>query len=137
MPSDAHLKARDLRVTCSRVTNGKAVTFVDGRSRGSRRFRDVLREMSKELGTDVADLPESSRQLLRRCASLAIECELLESRRAGGEAVDPASYAAICNAHRRAAAAFDRLKRETAAGRAPSLADYVRQYSAQPAQSLP
>jgi hypothetical protein len=66
----------------SKVTNGAALfssDLIDGRSAMSRRFRDVLGAIVGDLGGSDR-LSEGQRQLARRCALLAVECEKLEAR---------------------------------------------------------
>ena len=95
----------------SAVTNEKRTTlFADGRSAGSRRYRDLLASFAAELGGMDA-LPESSRQMVRRAAQSSIECELCESARADGRDIDPIAYATVSNNNRRALEALAKLKR--------------------------
>lgn len=67
--------------TCSAVSNGSQlfVENVDGRSKEARRFRDVLAEIISDLG-GAEHISEGQRQVARRCALMAVECEKLEAK---------------------------------------------------------
>ena len=69
----------------SAVTNGRRL-HVDppGDSAWSRRFRDVLAEIISDLGGHDG-LSEGQRQLARRCATIAIQCERMEGLAAAGD----------------------------------------------------
>jgi hypothetical protein len=68
----------------SRVTNGKTL-FVEADNRGpwARRFRDVIAEITSDLGGADA-LSEAQRQLVRRAATISIACERMEGEAALG-----------------------------------------------------
>lgn len=83
----------------------------DGRSRRSRRFRDVSRRLIDEL---PADPPESAITLARRAASVVIMLEDAETALAGGQTVDLTAYAS-------AAGLLKRLLDSLALHRATSL----------------
>jgi hypothetical protein len=69
----------------SRVSNGsKLLPLADGRSTTARRFRDLIEEISADLG-GPSILSEGQRQLIRRAAMLSAECERLEALAARGE----------------------------------------------------
>jgi hypothetical protein len=87
------IAARKARETRSRVTNGRAIFLdrVDGRSALARRFRDVLTEISGNLGGSER-LSEAERQLARQAATISIICERLEAAAMRGEAVDLDEY---------------------------------------------
>src|SRR6516165_1441058 len=90
----------------SRVTNGRTL-FVeaDGRGPWGRRFRDILAEITNDLGG--ADLlSEGQRQLARRAATIAIACERLEGEAAAGNAIDLVTYGMLVD---RMGRCFDRL----------------------------
>ena len=76
----------------SRVTNGRTL-FVeaDGRGPWGRRFRDILAEITNDLGG--ADLlSEGQRQLARRAATISIACERLEGEAAAGAEINLELY---------------------------------------------
>ena len=95
----------------SRVTNGKTL-FVEADNRGpwARRFRDVLAEITSDLGGPDL-LSEGQRQLARRCATISIACEKLEGEAAAGAVIDLELYGRLTD---RLGRAFQRLglKRE-------------------------
>jgi hypothetical protein len=72
----------------SRVTNGKRL-FVeaDGRGPWARRWRDVLAEITSDLGGPDL-LSEAQRQLIKRAATLCIMCERMEGQAAEGTEID-------------------------------------------------
>jgi hypothetical protein len=72
----------------SKVTNGKRL-FVEADQRGpwARRWRDVLGELTSDLGGPDL-LSEGQRQLARRIATLAISCEKMEGEAAQGNEID-------------------------------------------------
>ena len=93
--------------TRSAVSNGSTlfVEDVDGRSREARRFRDVLAEIVSDLG-GADRLSEAQRQLARRCALIATECERLEARAVAGEGIDLDLFGTLTD---RLGRAFQRL----------------------------
>jgi len=74
------------------VSNGKRLHVVQpGDTAWARRFRDVLAEITSDLGG--ADLlSEGQRQLARRCATIAIACEKIEGEAAAGAEIDLETY---------------------------------------------
>src|SRR6516225_11468415 len=79
----------------SRVTNGKS-PFVeaDGRGPWSRRWRDIVAEITNDLGgSDL--LSEGQKQLIRRCATIALACERAEAKAAQGEDIDLEVYGTL------------------------------------------
>jgi|SRR6516225_2933472 len=115
----------------SRVTNGRTL-FVeaDGRGPWGRRFRDILAEITNDLGG--ADLlSEGQRQLARRCATISIACEKLEGDAAAGATIDLETYGKLTD---RLGRTFQRLglKREPR-DIGPSLADLIAQDEAEEA----
>ena len=87
--------------TRSRVSNGSSSLLrADGRSVEARRYRDLVEGFEADLG-GRANLSEATRQLIRRAATLAIQCELMESGTANGQPFDVAAYVTASNAHRR------------------------------------
>ena len=90
----------------SRVTNGKT-PFVeaDGRGPWARRWRDVVAEITSDLGG--ADLlSEGQRQLARRAATISIACERMEGEAAAGNEIDLEEYGRLTD---RLGRAFHRL----------------------------
>jgi hypothetical protein len=107
----------------SRVSNGSAILDgIDGRSKEARRFRDVLGEIVSDLG-GADRLSEGQRQLARRCAMLAVECEKIEALGVAGELIDLEVYGQLTD---RIGRAFQRLGvRRVARNVTPSVAEYV------------
>jgi hypothetical protein len=90
----------------SEVTNGRQL-FIDGdaRLKVSRRFRDVLASIATDLG-GVDRLSEGQKQIARRCAMLAVQCEILESAAVAGQPFDLDAYGQLTD---RLGRAFQRL----------------------------
>jgi hypothetical protein len=107
----------------SRVANGsKLLPLTDGRSATARRFKDLIDDISGDLGG--ADyLSEGQRQLIRRAAMLSAESERLETMWARGEAqFDIGAYAVLSNALRRV---LETIGLKRVAREAATLADYL------------
>ena len=88
------------------MTNGKT-PFVeaDGRGPWARRWRDVVAEITSDLGG--ADLlSEGQRQLARRAATISIACERMEGEAANGREIDLDEYGRLTD---RLGRAFHRL----------------------------
>jgi hypothetical protein len=71
----------------SAVSNGRLLAGVDLRSATARRFRDLVQAHVADLGGPEG-LSELQRQLIRRVATMAVACEQIEGRMAGGETLD-------------------------------------------------
>src|SRR5262249_21886590 len=113
----------------SAVTNGKRLHVVQpGDTAWARRFRDVLAEITSDLGG--ADLlSEGQRGLARRCATISIACERMEGEAAAGAEINLEEYGRLTD---RLGRAFQRLglKREPR-DIGPSLAEYLASLQAE------
>jgi len=113
----------------SAVTNGKRLHVVQpGDTAWARRFRDVLTEITNDLGG--ADLlSEGQRQLIRRATTISIMCEKLEGDAAAGAAINLEDYGKLTD---RLGRAFQRLglKRQPR-DVTPSLAEYLASLQAE------
>jgi hypothetical protein len=107
----------------SAVTNGRRLHVVPvGDTAWSRRFRDVLAEITGDLG-GTAELSEAQRQLARRAATIALECEKLEAKAVAGEVIDMDLYGQMTD---RLGRAFGRLGlKRVARDVTPTLAEYI------------
>jgi hypothetical protein len=109
--------------TRSAVSNGKRLHVeAPGDGAWSRRFRDLLAEIVSDLG-GPDHLSEGQRQLARRCATIALECERLEGQAVAGQSIDLDLYGQMTD---RLGRAFQRLglkrvKRDIT----PSVEEYV------------
>lgn len=130
MPAESPTVARMPHTARSRVSNGSRILEgIDGRSAQARRFRDVLAEIVSDLGGPDL-LSEGQRQLARRCAMLAVECEKLEALGVAGKAIDLEKYGQLTD---RIGRAFQRLGlRRTARDVTPasSLAEHIKRRTA-------
>lgn len=118
----------------SRVTNGKLfLSHVDHRSIAARRLRDLIAIYSQPFGGFV-DADEPTRQLVRKAAMLTLQSELLETKSAAGEEVNPITYTTLANSLSRVLAKLEAKRPKTtvpAPSRNPfqqgrTLADLVR-----------
>ena len=104
MPIDTGTKAGMKRAARSAVTNGsRLLADVDGRSQWARRFRDLVALHLSDLG-GADKVSEAQRQIVRRCATLSVECERLETQFAQAGEADPAAldlYQRTANSLRR------------------------------------
>jgi len=81
------------------VSNGTrlfSITGLDGRSAISRRFRDLVGDVSADLG-GYGRLSELEKQLVRRAASLSVMCESVEADLVSGLDVDVDRYGMLCD----------------------------------------
>ena len=72
------------RSTKSAVTNGKRLHVIaPGDNAWNRGFRDLIGAIISDLGGDPDQLSEGQKQLCRRAAGLALECEKIEALACG------------------------------------------------------
>ena len=95
---------------------------VDGRSVIARRFRDLVAAIVEDLG-GVDAITEGELQLVRRAASLCVQCELLEAEAARGAALEIDSYVKLVNALNRTLGSIGLKRRPRDV--TPDLRDYV------------
>lgn len=107
----------------SAVSNGRRLHVqAVGDSAWSRRFRDLVMQIVADLGGGDS-LSEGQRQLARRCATIALECEKLEARALVGEAIDLEVYGTLTD---RLGRTFQRLGlRRVPRDVTTSLAEYL------------
>jgi hypothetical protein len=74
---------------------------IDGRSRGGRRFRDLVHAYAGDVG-GIGAVTEAQRSLITQAASLQISVEALQARMVAGEAVDPEVLVRLANVQLRA-----------------------------------
>jgi hypothetical protein len=84
----------------SRVSNGKDLFLdgVDGRSVIARRYRDILAQLTRDIGGDPS---EAQSIIIRRATQLAVWCEQAEAEAAGGKPLNIGEYATATNTLRR------------------------------------
>jgi hypothetical protein len=120
-------RARTVR---SAVTNRKRL-FVEGggRSAWARRYRDLLELHADDLG-GAGLLSEAQHSLIRRAATLEIECERLEGRLSDGNDIVLDIYARTASHLRRIleTLGIERAKRDVT----PALNDYVASIAVEP-----
>ena len=83
----------------SRVSNGKDLFLdgVDGRSVIARRYRDILAQLT----SDIGDPSEAQSIIIRRATQLAVWCERAEAEAASGKPLNIGEYATATNTLRR------------------------------------
>lgn len=108
----------------SAVTNKTRLFLVKGGDLSvvGRRLRDIRDAIASDLGGDDY-LSEAQLQLIRRAATLAIHCEVLESGMAQGDGADMDEYATMTNVLRRVLVTLGlrRVPRDIT----PRLSDYL------------
>lgn len=97
MPAD-HTEIATPAVARSAVSNGSKALFGDGRSAGARRYRDLVTSFSRDLG---GELSAAADQVVRNLAQVSLELEILQARRASGQAIDPVAFCTLVNSQRR------------------------------------
>lgn len=81
------MSANSSAVARSALTNGtRFLPGVDGRSSWARRARDLVQQHESDLG-GPSELSQAQRSIIRRAATLTVECERLEVRFSESEAV--------------------------------------------------
>jgi hypothetical protein len=110
----------------SAITNGSAILDqVDHRTPWMRRFRDLMDAHAADLGDDIT---EGERRLVRRCAMLTLQLEMMETRWAAndGEASEKQLeiYQRVTGALRRTLETLGLQRRMKTVG--PSLGDILR-----------
>jgi hypothetical protein len=81
-PKHAPRKPVEPTLACVRsaVTNGSVLFHgVDHRSAWMRRYRDLIADHVSDLG-GIEAMSQSEKILARRCAMIALQCELMEAR---------------------------------------------------------
>jgi hypothetical protein len=117
----------------SAVTNGSRL-FVQrpGDTAWARRFRDVLYEILSDVAAP-GELSEGQRQLARRCATLAISCEMMEGDAAAGAPINFEEYGKLTD---RLGRALSRLGLRSIRRRprdiTPSLSEYLASLPKEP-----
>ncbi|MFI4935204.1 MAG: hypothetical protein ACHP7N_11330 [Caulobacterales bacterium] len=135
MPADRTITAARKPMARSRVGNGKVlVEGVDGRSAQARRLRDVIADLTADLG---GDLGEAERLQVRAVAGLVVHGEHLTADMLNGRDVDSEQLTRVSNSAARLLAALKRNRQRRAPPAAtPTLAEYLaakRQAEAAPA----
>lgn len=105
----------------TRVGNGTVVLDgVDGRSVVLRRYREILAQLTSDMGGDPS---EAQQQIARRAAMLAIWCEQQDTNAANGAVIDIAAYTTASNSLRRLleSLGLERRSRNVT----PTLAEYA------------
>jgi hypothetical protein len=88
------------------VTNGKRLHVVHpGDTAWARRFKDVLAEITSDLGGRDG-LSEGQRQLARRAATISLACEKMEGEAASGAEINLELYGRLTD---RLGRCFERL----------------------------
>ena len=111
MPADSSRLAARKPEARSRVTNGRQLFLadVDGRSVAARRYRDVVQDISIDLGGN----PSTAELILvKRAAALTVQAETMEAAIAQGESLDTEALLPVVNALCRVLNAIGLKRRE-------------------------
>ncbi len=107
----------------SRTSNGKVlVEGVDGRGASARRFRDLIADLSRDLG---GDLGQAETLQVRTVASLIVHAERLTADMLNGKPVESEELTRVSNSAARLLTSL-RAKRAARKPPAPDLAAYLR-----------
>jgi len=100
LPNGNRSKAVTKPTARSRVSNGKDLFLdgVDGRSALARRYRDILAQLTSDIGGDPS---EAETIIIRRATTLAVWCEQAEAQVATGESLNIGEYTTATNTLRR------------------------------------
>ena len=98
---------------------------VDGRSRGGRRYRDLMRGYAAELG-GLEKVSEPQRALCSQAATMTIQLEALQGQVVAGGAVDPEQLVRTANAQLRTLEALGLRKGSKPADGASALQSYLQ-----------
>jgi hypothetical protein len=105
----------------SAVSNGKVlVEGVDGRSTGARRLRDLIADLTADIGGEMG---EAERLQIRTVAGLIVHAEFLTADMLNGKPTDSEELTRVSNA---AARLLEALKRARPSPLHPALAEYMR-----------
>lgn len=80
-----------MRKQRSRIANGKLSRTVDGRSAQARRWKELYAALVQELGGE-SRIAETTRQLVKRAATISVRLEQLEARLLDGRKIDDLSF---------------------------------------------
>jgi hypothetical protein len=128
MPVDTAAIAPRPAATRSKVANGSAlIAGIDGRSAGARRLRDVIGDLTADLG---GDLGEAERLQVRTVAGLIVHAERLMADMLNGKPVDSEALTRASNSAARLLTAL-RAKRTPRGSAMPSLAVYLASKAAE------
>jgi hypothetical protein len=114
----------------SRVTNGKMLTGVDGRSAEARRYRDLTFSFADDCG-GPSTLTEAQRVLVAQAAALTIQAETLQGAMLRGEEVDIEQQTRVANSLART---LSRLGIRKRADRKLTVPEYLAARDARKAQ---
>lgn len=107
--------------TRSRVSNGSAVLDnVDGRSARVRRYRDLMSELTSDMGGDPSGAQTA---IIRRACTLIVTCEQAEAEMLAGGILDLGEFTTAANSLRRLLSDLGLERR--AKDISPSLATYI------------
>jgi hypothetical protein len=119
--------------TRSRVSNGNAVLDgVDGRSARVRRYRDLMSELTSDLGGDPSGAQTA---IIRRACTLIVTCEQAEAEMLAGGVLDLGEFTTAANSLRRLLSdlGLERRARDIT----PSLEKYLTSGLGKPVESHP
>lgn len=110
----------------SAVSNGsRLLQGVDGRSASARRFRDLVREFTAELGGDTI-MTEPMRAMVRQASAVTVEAERMQATIIRGEPVDTEQLVRVTNTLSRIMNGLKAKAKASKAGQRTDLSEYLR-----------
>jgi hypothetical protein len=108
------------------VSNGsRLLPGVDGRSASARRYRDLLKEFTAELGGEGI-MTEPMRALVRQAAAVTVEAEKMQAAIVRGDAVDTEQLVRVTNTLARLMNLLKTKAKASKAGQRTALSEYLR-----------
>jgi hypothetical protein len=98
---------------------------VDGRSAPARRYRDLVKALSDELGGDAL-LTEPMRAMVRQAAAVTVEAERMQASIINGEDVDTEQLVRVTNTLSRLMNGLKAKAKVIKAGQRTGLSEYLR-----------
>jgi hypothetical protein len=123
------IDGRPLRGRSALSNDALKLRGIDGRSRGGRRYRDLMRAYAGELG-GIESVSEPQRALCAQAATLTIQIETLQSRVIAGDAIDPELIVRTGNVQLRALAALGLRKGQRVENGSDALNNYLASIAA-------
>ncbi|SHF60540.1 hypothetical protein SAMN02745157_2524 [Kaistia soli DSM 19436] len=112
------------------VSNGsRLLPGVDGRSASARRYRDLMKEFTGELGGEGI-MTEPMRALVRQAAAVTVEAEKMQAAIVRGDPVDTEQLVRVTNTLARLMNLLKTKAKAAKAGQRTELSEYLRNRAA-------
>lgn len=111
----------------SAVSNGtRLLSGIDGRSAQARRFRDLVKEFTAELGGEEI-MTEPMRAMVRQAAAVTVESERMQAAIVRGDDIDTEQLVRVTNVLARLMNGLKAKAKVAKAGQPTGLSEYLRQ----------